>query len=146
MGVNFVLHKPLSVLNASRCFNAAMGYMLRERRRYFRHPMTTQVKILLGEKEIHATSTNVSEGGIAVQLNQALPKSAGVRLQFTIPGTKIFVDVEAELAWTDLNGVAGLRFLKPPTSQPLEDWLNEHAEKETSGANDKMSNLGAARQ
>jgi DNA-binding response OmpR family regulator len=146
MGVNFVLHKPLSVLNASRCFNAAMGYMLRERRRYFRPPIKTLVKILLGEKEINAMSTNVSEGGIAVQLNQALPKSAEVRLQFSIPATKIFVDVEAELAWTDLNGVAGLRFLKPPTSQLLEDWLNEHAEKETPGAKDKMSNLGATKQ
>src|ERR1700724_2856334 len=25
MGVNFVLHKPLSVLNTSRCFNAALS-------------------------------------------------------------------------------------------------------------------------
>src|SRR6202030_4090973 len=32
MGVNFVLHKPLSALNATRCFNAALNAMLRERR------------------------------------------------------------------------------------------------------------------
>src|SRR5271167_436444 len=68
MGVNFVLHKPLSVLNASRCFNAALNFMLRERRRYFRHPIKMPVRILLGDKEMKGHSTNISEGGIAIQL------------------------------------------------------------------------------
>ena len=36
MGVNFVLQKPISTLNATRCFNAALSFMVRERRRYFR--------------------------------------------------------------------------------------------------------------
>src|SRR5580698_7004666 len=34
MGVNFVLQKPISGLNASRCFHAALSFMERERRRY----------------------------------------------------------------------------------------------------------------
>ena len=36
MGANFVLQKPISGLNASRCFHAALNFMLKERRRYFR--------------------------------------------------------------------------------------------------------------
>ena len=39
IGANFGLQKPLTPLNASRCFNAAMSFMVRERRRYFRHPV-----------------------------------------------------------------------------------------------------------
>jgi CheY-like chemotaxis protein len=31
MGANFVLQKPISHLNAARCFNAALGFMTRER-------------------------------------------------------------------------------------------------------------------
>ena len=46
MGVNFVLHKPLSALNTSRCFNAALSFMLRERRRYFRHPVKMAARLL----------------------------------------------------------------------------------------------------
>src|ERR1700685_2220162 len=57
MGVNFVLQKPISTLNASRCFNAALNFMVRERRRYFRHPVKMLVKVVLGEKELRATST-----------------------------------------------------------------------------------------
>jgi len=36
MGANLVLQKPISALNASRCFNASLDFMVRERRRYFR--------------------------------------------------------------------------------------------------------------
>src|SRR5579864_4819319 len=33
MGANFVLQKPISSLNASRCFHAALNFMIKERRR-----------------------------------------------------------------------------------------------------------------
>src|SRR6266496_683461 len=76
MGANFVLQKPISSLNASRCFHAALNFMLKERRRYFRQPVKMEVKVVLEGKTIIATSTNVSEGGIAVMLHEALPKGA----------------------------------------------------------------------
>src|SRR5277367_3916419 len=76
MGANFVLQKPISNLNASRCFHAALNFMVKERRRYFRQPMTTLVQIVLGDKTVKATSTNLSESGIALMLREALPKGA----------------------------------------------------------------------
>src|SRR6266576_257534 len=39
MGANFVLQKPISALNAKRCLGAAINFMIREQRRYFRHPV-----------------------------------------------------------------------------------------------------------
>jgi DNA-binding response OmpR family regulator len=131
MGVNFVLHKPLSALNASRCFNAALGFMLRERRRYFRHPVTIPVTLLVEDKQLKADSTDLSEGGIALRIRQALPKNAAPRLQFTLPETNITFDVETEVAWADIKGRVGLRFLKLPESslQRLEGWLNAQTEK-----------------
>ncbi len=130
MGVNFVLHKPLSALNTSRCFNAALSFMLRERRRYFRHPVKMAARLQLGDKEFKAESTNLSEGGIALLLHRALPKNATPRLQFTLPGTSISLDVETEIAWADLKGCVGLRFLNLPASslEALERWLSDHAE------------------
>jgi DNA-binding response OmpR family regulator len=139
MGVSFVLHKPLSVLNVSRCFHAALGFMQRERRRYFRHEVKMPVKIVLGEKQIKASATNISEGGIALLVHSALPKNAAARLQFTLPGTAIGFDVEAEVAWVDLKGGVGLRFPKLPakTQEVLEGWLNGQAEKPAPGAKEK---------
>jgi len=130
MGVNFVLHKPLTVLNANRCFNAALNFMLRERRRYFRQVAKMPVKIIFGEREWQATSTNISEGGIALLIHQALPKNAMPRLQFTLPGSRLSMDVETEIAWADLKGSVGLRFLNLPASSQelLEKWLNDQLE------------------
>src|SRR6476646_11140955 len=110
MGANFVLQKPISNLNASRCFHAALNFMLKERRRYFRQPVKIDVKVVLEEKTLHATSTNISEGGIALMLREALPKGATPHLKFALPQSDIRMELEAEVAWTDLEGLVGFRF------------------------------------
>jgi CheY-like chemotaxis protein len=104
MGANFVLQKPISTLNASRCFHAALNFMLKERRRYFRQPIKMQVKVVLEGKTFAATSTNISEGGIALMLRDALPKGAAPHLQFALPDSNIRMEVEAEVAWSDMKG------------------------------------------
>src|SRR5260370_21924597 len=45
MGANFVLQKPISTLNASRCFHAALNFMLEERRSDFRGQGKMQVRV-----------------------------------------------------------------------------------------------------
>jgi DNA-binding response OmpR family regulator len=141
MGVNFVLQKPISTLNASRCFHAALHFMERERRRYYRQPVKMLVRVVLGDQEIKATSTNISEGGMALMLHQALPKSATPRLQFTLPETSAALDVETEVAWADIKGHAGLRFLNVSQScqELLEKWLNEQMEKQLPGSKDGLA-------
>jgi DNA-binding response OmpR family regulator len=145
MGVNFVLQKPISSLNAARCFHAALNFMVRERRRYYRQPVKMLVKVVLGEKELKATSTNVSEGGIALILHQALPKDATPRLRFTLPETKLTLDLEAQVTWADIKGHVGLRFLNVPQSSQelLEKWLNEQMEKQLPGTKDMLSGSGS---
>ncbi len=141
MGVNFVLQKPISTLNASRCFHAALSFMERERRRYFRHPVKMLVTVVLDEKELRATSTNISERGIALMLHQAIPKNAALRLQFTLPETRTALEIEAEVAWADIKGHAGLRFLKVPESSKelLEKWLSERIEKQLPAGAEKAA-------
>ena len=51
MGANFVLQKPISALNASRCFHAALNFMIKERRRYFRQPVKMLVKVDLRRQD-----------------------------------------------------------------------------------------------
>lgn len=136
MGVNFVLQKPVSNLNAARCFHAALNFMERERRRYYRQPVKMPVRIILGEKELKATSTNISEGGMAIMSRQAIPKSGKPHLQFTLPETTSALDVESEVAWADMKGHVGLRFSDLPkrSQEHLEQWLNQQMEKQESGS------------
>jgi CheY-like chemotaxis protein len=141
LGANFVLQKPISILNASRCFNAALNFMVKERRRYFRQPLTMAVTLILDDKEVTATSTNISEGGIALMLREALPKGAMPHLKFVLPEINLSMDVEAEVTWADIKGRVGCRFHNIPegSQKLLEQWLDEQMEKEFPGANDRIA-------
>ena len=141
MGANFVLQKPISLLNASRCFHAALNFMIKERRRYFRQPVKILVKVEYDGKTLNATSTNISEGGIALILREALPKGAAPHLKFSLPGTTIHLEVEAEVAWADVKGLAGFRFHNVPASsqEQLERWLDQQMEREFPGAKERLA-------
>jgi DNA-binding response OmpR family regulator len=145
MGANFVLQKPISSLNASRCFHAALNFMMRERRRYFRHPVKMAIQILLGEKKVKASSTNISESGIALLLREALPKGATPRLQFILPETDHKLNLEAEVVWADVKGRAGLRFhhVEKESQALLEKWLDDRLEEEHPGAKDLIAESGS---
>lgn len=144
MGANFVLQKPISSLNASRCFHAALNFMLKERRRYFRQPVKMDVKLVLENKTLHATSTNISEGGIALMMREALPKGASPHLKFSLPDSTLQFEVESEVAWADFKGLAGFRFLNVPksTKAELEKWLDARMEAEFPGAKDRSTAPG----
>jgi hypothetical protein len=141
MGANFVLQKPISTLNASRCFHAALNFMLKERRRYFRQTVKMQVQVVLEGKTITATSTNISEGGIALMLREALPKGAAPHLKFALPDSNIRMEVEAEVAWSNFKGLAGFRFHNVPKSSQLEleHWLDERMEQEFPGVKERLA-------
>jgi CheY-like chemotaxis protein len=141
MGANFVLQKPISALNASRCFHAALNFMIKERRRYFRQPVKMLVKVVYEGKTLNATSTNISEGGIALQLREAPPKGAAPHLKFSLPGANIHMEVEAEVAWVDVKGLAGFRFHNVPKSsqEELERWLDDQMEKEFPGTKERLA-------
>jgi CheY-like chemotaxis protein len=130
-GANFVLQKPISLLNATRCFSAALGLMERERRRYFRHPVEFKTLITFtdGAKR-NVIVTNISEGGMAICLEDPLPAERSLAITFTLPKTQASISTNAEVAWAS-NINAGLRFLQlsAPAREQLENWLNEQMSK-----------------
>ena len=87
MGANFVLQKPISALNARRCFSAAINFMIRERRRYFRFPVEMPSTLSFGEgQKMKVTVTNLSEGGMAIFFRGPLPKGSVSTVTFKLPG------------------------------------------------------------
>jgi hypothetical protein len=56
------------------------------------------------------------------------------------------MEVEAEVAWADIKGHVGLRFLNVPASSQelLENWLNERMEEHLSGSKERQEGSGAA--
>lgn len=132
-GANFVLQKPLTPLHATRCFNAALNFMVRERRRYFRYPVEIQVHVKVPQSpEVTATSTNLSEGGMAIRIVTKLIKDTPVGLRFTLPNSSTSLELKSQVAWADGTGQAGIRFVDVPQSSQyqLDKWLTDRLQSE----------------
>lgn len=127
-GANFVLQKPLTPLHASRCLNAALNFMVRERRRYFRQPVDMELRVsLANNQEMTAMATNLSEGGMSIRTVGKLPKDTQAQFRFTLPGTGTTMELKGQVCWTDGTSNAGVRFLEVPQScqYQLEKWLSD---------------------
>jgi CheY-like chemotaxis protein len=132
-GANFVLQKPLSTLHATRCFNAALNFMVRERRRYFRYPVEIPVRLKVPQgPELTGKSTNISEGGMAMRIDGKLPKDTVASLRFTLPLSNTALELKGQIAWTDVKGCTGIRFVEVPQSSQyqLDKWLTDRLQSE----------------
>lgn len=139
-GANFVLEKPLSPERAMRSFRAAQGLILRERRRYYRHPVEMFATLEYGSNNEGVTMTNLSEGGMAINVTFGLTPGLMVKWKFDLPEGVGPVEGKGEVTWADIHGHAGIRFVHIPLpfKVRLEDWLRERA-----GDNQVPSLLGA---
>jgi len=126
MGANFVLQKPITTASTLRCFHTALSFMVREKRRYFRCRVEMSVALQFSQgEEIKCLATNLSEGGLALHFDGALPKGPITRVAFTLPGTKISMEPKGDIAWADGLGRAGLKFVDVPevSRDQLEKWI-----------------------
>ena len=78
---------------------------------------------------------------MALLLPHALPKGSTPTLKFCLPHTDASIEVEAEVAWADVKGLAGVRFQQVPKEiqQRLECWLDARIEEEFPGTKDRIS-------
>jgi len=126
MGANFVLDKPVVPELFLRSLRAAQGFMLREQRRFYRHPVDMLVTIHREKKkDLHFSAKNISEGGLCLLGIKQLKMQDMVGLEFHIPEIKMHVQGTAEIVWIDAEMRAGLRFLRIPreTQLSLREWL-----------------------
>jgi CheY-like chemotaxis protein len=129
LGATFVLQKPVTPLNAMRCLSAGLGLMIRERRRYFRCPAELPVVLTLDHnRELRATTTNISETGMAIRIGASfLSQGASGRVLISLPEHHGTVEAKIECVWINPDGLAGMRFLEMSKSAryDLDNWLEE---------------------
>jgi CheY-like chemotaxis protein len=93
-GINFFLHKPVTVQQLGKLLNAARGLMLEERRRYQRAPVALLMRCrwqaaggnATAARQVTGQSVNLSASGALLELPELPPLGAPVRLEFSIPG------------------------------------------------------------
>jgi hypothetical protein len=158
----FVFGRPLSPQSIRSTLKPAYGLILRERRRYFRCPISNPVTILRRNMpEARCLSVNISEGGMAVSTSVPLNADESVQVQFTLPNHREPFLAESTICWLKA-GQFGVRFVSLPLERKseLQEWLSrkleetlpesiacqfqkaENSSQKTSASENRMERLG----
>jgi hypothetical protein len=126
----FVFERPLSPQSIHKTLKPAYGLILRERRRYFRCPVSVPVVIRReGGQEIRCSGVNISGGGMALSTQVPLVPGESVRVEFTLPdhGTPFLAG--STLCWSK-RGHLGVRFVSMSEAHKaeLQVWLSQKLE------------------
>jgi CheY-like chemotaxis protein len=132
-GGNFVLYKPLDLLQVLHSLRAAQSCMQKDRRGPSRQKSETLAYLHLPGGTIPALVQDVSDQGLALQAAQPLMPFRGVPLRFLLPGTTHVVKATGDFIWSDKAGRAGLFFtdISVASRRDLQAWLKKRNVKKT---------------
>ena len=125
-GFGFALERPLTQESIAHTLKVAYGLILRERRRYFRHPVIVPAVVSRkAASEIFARTVNISEGGVAIQTSVPLEPGLEAGLEFTLDDPRLRIKCDARVCWQNEDGKAGLSFVAMPFDliSALSQWL-----------------------
>jgi|SRR5580698_186354 ActR/RegA family two-component response regulator len=132
-GSSFALQRPLTRESIRHTLQAAYGLIVRERRRYFRYPVSVPFAgSRKGESEIFGKTINVSERGVALKTTTPLTAGSEVAVEFTLLDPPLPVSVDCKVCWNNEKGEAGLQFLfvASELSSDLQVWLAKRLEEQ----------------
>jgi CheY-like chemotaxis protein len=128
-GANFVLYKPLDLLQVLHSFRAAQGFMRQDRRNSTRRKAESLAYLQLSSgAATPALVHDVTEHGISIQAAEQLHPLRGVSLRFLLPGTTQVIFATGDFIWADEEGRAGLFFREMAAGcrRDLQGWLKKH--------------------
>jgi uncharacterized protein (TIGR02266 family) len=75
-----------------------------------------------------ALTLNLSKGGVAIRTMSPLQQNAKVRVRFRLPGSRLDIEAESRVAWSDRRVGMGLQFEKvaPAEQQAVDEFVDQH--------------------
>jgi uncharacterized protein (TIGR02266 family) len=75
-----------------------------------------------------ALTLNLSKGGVAIRTMSPLQQNAKVRVRFRLPGSRLDIEAESRVAWSDRRVGMGLQFEKvaSPEQQAVDEFVDQH--------------------
>ena len=123
-GASFTIERSPALLeNMERAVQSAHALIVRERRRYERHPVSIAVEVLSNGRTVNAKMVDISEHGACIECSLP-PHAKSVELAFSLPGLSQQLRMEGNMAWAR-GSEMGIRFTSiEESSQPiLIQWL-----------------------
>jgi hypothetical protein len=124
VGANFLLRRPVTENGVGMHITISKDLLLREQRRYFRHPVNLPVTLKDGEVAQPARITNLSGGGMAVRTAKPLKHGAVLDCTFEL-SMGVRISARGQVAWVNSEGMAGimLETLRGKGREQLDAWL-----------------------
>jgi hypothetical protein len=126
-GTHLVIYKPISADRLRNSLRALCNLIGRRHKREFdrirvRVPALVQIP---GNSRVSASILDISEGGIALSTQQAIPTMKTVGVQFALPGRTGMITASAEVVWNDVRGRIGVQFvnMEPASRKVLCEWV-----------------------
>ncbi|PYT99277.1 MAG: hypothetical protein DMG38_12395 [Acidobacteria bacterium] len=118
------MRKPLTEDAVMMHIAISKELLVREQRRYFRHPVNLPLPLKEGEFEQQARITNLSGGGMAVRTAKPLKHGAVLDLTFEL-SMGLRISARGQVAWVNPEGMAEitLQTLRGKGSEQLDTWL-----------------------
>jgi uncharacterized protein (TIGR02266 family) len=75
-----------------------------------------------------ALTLNLSKGGVSIRTMSPLPQNAKVRVRFRLPGSRMDIEAESRVAWSDRRVGMGLQFEKVASAdqQAVDEFVDQH--------------------
>jgi len=95
---------------------------------YVNEYSAVQVAYRFGNTIAAALTLNLSKGGLAIRTMSPLEQHAKVRVRFRLPGSKVDVEADSRVGWSDRRVGMGLQFEKvDPTDQgAIDEFVDQH--------------------
>lgn len=129
MGAQFVAAKPLPPDRARFELRRACQALSSGQRRQ-RYPVRLPVFLSFGQVlDRRAEAFNVSLGGVGLRVRDPLEEDEIVHLRFWLPQCPTPIQARGEIAWSDRQGNAGIRFtaMSEPSLALFAHWLHRLA-------------------
>jgi CheY-like chemotaxis protein len=127
-GAHFIIQQPITRSAVDSILRAAYGLIIRERRRYFRCPVSVSINAhRRTEGEWVGRLANVSEGGLCILAPISLTPGESLELKFKLPQSNIDISAGGEVLWADGKGRVGLQFTRidRESQSDLHHWLTD---------------------
>lgn len=96
------------------------------RRRYDRFKMDTDIRVMVGDRELSGSLKTISLGGASFSADEALEKGGIITMKISSPDGKDLVEVQGQVVWSEANQSYGVQFAgaEQSTLSMIQKWTS----------------------
>lgn len=96
----------------------------KNRRRYDRFKMSSEVRVTVGSRELVGAVNTISEGGVSFNTDAALEKGGIVTMRIQSPDGREVIEVQGQVVWSEKSQSYGVQFenARQGTLAMIRDW------------------------